>query len=111
MGIESYYKHECVILVKTSVQDSVGGDVGGYEEVPDSNYFGYIGELSRNERVSGGVETETSTNKHRYPVGVVLLKENRIKCLNGDYENKVFDVLPQKTVHGHHKKAELRIVE
>lgn len=112
MGIEDFFKYECVVLEKSTLQDSTGGDAGGYSEVADSNYFGYIGRPKPNERMSGGVETLFNSNTHTYPVSVELTKENKIKCIAGpDYVGKVFDVVPIKNVHGHHKKAELVEVE
>lgn len=112
MGIEDYFKYECVILTRSSSQDSVGGDAGAYSIVSGSNFFGYIGKPKPNERLSGGVETMFVSNILTYPVSVELTKSMRVKCIAGpDYVDKVFDVVPIKYVHGHHKKAELAMVE
>lgn len=117
MGIEDYFElknggSECVVLEKSTAQDSVGGDAGTYSVVAGSNFFGYIGRPKPNERLSGGIETMFVSNILTYPVSVSLTKHMRVKCTAGpDYVDKVFDVIPIKSVHGHHKKAELSMVE
>lgn len=105
--------HECVIMQKTNSQDSAGGDAGSWSVVNGSNYFGYIGDISANERMYGGIEQLSVTNKHVYPVEVELTKLHRIKCItdpNGAFTNKIFEVLPLRNVWGHHKKAYLTMV-
>lgn len=111
--MEHFLIHECVIMQKTNAQNSIGGDAGSWTVISGSNYFGYIGDVSVNERMYGGIEQLSVTNKHVYPVELDLTKNQRIKCIddpNGAFTNKVFEVLPQRNVWGHHKKAYLTMV-
>lgn len=113
MGLKNYLIHECAILEKTNSQDTVGGDAGAWAVAAGQNYFGYIGDVSMNERLYGGIEQLSVTNKHVYPVDVELTRFQRIKCVadpNGEFTNKVFEVLPTRNVFGHHKKALLTLV-
>ena len=49
--MEHFLIHECVIMQKTNAQNSIGGDAGSWTVISGSNYFGYIGDVSVNERM------------------------------------------------------------
>lgn len=107
--IEDFFTYEFIVMEKLAAQqDSVGGDASGYSEVTDSNFMGYIGRPKPSERMSGGIETIYKHNILTYPVSVTLTEKNQVKVISGlDYVGEVFNVVPIKNVHNHHKKAEL----